>query len=442
MKSTRLLILVTVLLVLVFCAGWFGLHRFMQSDSFREWVSKKAGHTLHIDGQFEPLTWEGSTFKSAGFSGVGTAKSKLRSIRIANISGHFDWWQLLKGKWMIDHVSAEKVEAVVGGKPAVTASPTIAPTKQPLIANLPNFLPSDFSIEQLYVASANLRWETNHGDTGQFVGTKLTATLKGPDQWDVTATGGVARHATYPAMQVDHVHAAVGRDSILIRDAKTLMPGGGEIHLAGKVATGGQLNAQFTADFSELDANQALPADWHIGGKTSGHLVYTGDLDQFEQGEVTGSIKITGAAFDMTNVFVTLHQLAKFGGLNDVRIDSIQTYLKYHEHELELSDIRASYQDQIRVEGGGTITPDRLDGSLLIGLSPKILGWIPGAEEKVFTEEKDGMRWAEVNISGTPDQPKEDLTKRLISAFRDRMTKEFKGQAKDAVKSLLEMFHQ
>jgi hypothetical protein len=30
----------------------------------------------------------------------------------------------------------------------------------------------------------------------------------------------------------------------------------------------------------------------------------------------------------------------------------------------------------------------------------------------------------------------------LVGAFRDRMTKEFKGQAKDAVKSLLDMFHQ
>jgi hypothetical protein len=144
----------------------------------------------------------------------------------------------------------------------------------------------------------------------------------------------------------------------------------------------------------------------------------------------------------MTNVFATLRQLAKFGGLNDVRIDSIETHLTYHERELDLSDIRASYQDQIRVEGGGTIAPDRIDGSLLIGLSPKILGWIPGAEEKVFVEERDGLRWAKVNISGTLDQPKEDLTKRLVSAFRDKMTKEFKGQAKDAVKSLLDMFHQ
>ena len=93
-------------------------------------------------------------------------------------------------------------------------------------------------------------------------------------------------------------------------------------------------------------------------------------------------------------------------------------------------------------EGAGSITPDRLDGNLLVGLSPKILGWIPGAQDKVFVEERDGLRWAKVNISGTPTQPKEDLTKRLISAFRDKMTKEFKGQTKDAVKSLLDMLHQ
>jgi hypothetical protein len=441
-KATRLLILVTVLLILVFFSGWFGLHAFIHSDSFRDWLGKKVGHSLHVDGQFEPLTWEGSSFKSAGYSGLGTAKSKLRSLRITNISAHFDLRQLLKGQWVIDHLNAEKVEALVGKKPTETPAKAVAPAKEPKIPNLPNFLPTEFTIEQAYVASADLHWETNHGDVGQFIGTKLTATLNGPDQWDVTAIGGNAQHASYPSLQVDNVHGSIARDSIVIRQAKALLSGGGEIQLTGNVATGRQLNAQFTADFSELEAVQALPAEWHIGGKASGHLVYIGDLDHFEHGEVTGSIKITDAAFDMTNLFATLHQLAKFGGLNDVRIDSIETHLKYHDHELDLSDIRASYQDQVRVEGAGTITADRLDGNLLVGLSPKILGWIPGAEEKVFVEQRDGLRWAKVNISGTPDQPKEDLTKRLVGAFRDRMTKEFKGQAKDAVKSLLDMFHQ
>ena len=442
MKSLRVLILVSALLILAIFSGWFALYSFIRSDSFREWLGKKVSHTLRVDGHFEPLTWEGSTFRSAGFTAIGTPKSKLRSIHIANISAHFDWRQLLKGQWVVDHVSAEKIEALVGKKPAKTPSPATGPITQPSALNLPNLPVSEFRIEQLYVASADLHWETSHGDVGQFVGTKLTATRKALDQWDVAAIGGNARHAAYPPVQVDYVHAAVSQDSVVIRDAKALVPGGGEIQSVGKVSMGQQLNAQFTVDFSNLDANQALPAEWRFGGKSSGHLVYTGDLDRFEHGEVTGSIKIAGAAIDMTNLFVTLHQLAKFGGLNDVRIDSIETNLKYHEHELELSDLRASYQDQIRIEGEGIITPDRLDGNLLIGLSPKILGWIPGAQERVFTEERDGLRWTKVNISGTPDQPKEDLTKRLINAFRDKMTKEFKGQAKDAVKSLLDMFHQ
>ena len=110
-----------------------------------------------------------------------------------------------------------------------------------------------------------------------------------------------------------------------------------------------------------------MPAEWHLGGKVSGHLVYTGDLDRFEHGDVAGSIKISGAAFDMANFFVTLRQLAKFGGLNDVRIDTIEARVQYHERELQLSDIRASYQDQIRVEGTGSIAPDHLSGDLLLG---------------------------------------------------------------------------
>ena len=434
--------LVAALLILVFFSGWFGFSFFIRSDLFREWLSKKVSHTLRVDGHFEPLAWEGSTFRSSGFTGIGTPQSKLRSIHIPKISAHFDWPQLLKGTWAVDHVSAEEIEAVLGKNPVETPPPAPGSATQPSALHLPGFLPSEFRIEQLYVASTDIRWEMNHGEAGQLVGTKITAGRKGPDEWEITAVGGSVRQGAYPPVQIDSIHAGLSENSIVIRQAKTLVLGGGEIQVVGEVSTRQSLPARLTADYSGLEATQILPPEWQIGGKTSGHLVYTGDLDRLEQGEVVGSIKIAGAAIDMTNLFVTLHQLAKFGGLNDVRIDSIDTHLKYHDHELELSDFRASYQDQIRVEGAGTITPERLDGSLLIGLSPKILGWIPGAQERVFTEERDGLRWATVNISGTPDQPKEDLTRRLISAFRDKMTQEFKGQAKDAAKSLLDMFHQ
>ena len=168
MKSFRLLILLAALLALVFFSGWFGFHSYIQSDLFREWLSKKISRSIRVNGQLEPLTWEGSLFRSAGFSGKGNGKSKLRSLEVTNLSAHVDWWQLLKGSWVINQLDADKVVAVVGKRPTETASPAAELPKQPPGFSLSNLLPSELRIEHLYIASANLHWETDYGDSGQF----------------------------------------------------------------------------------------------------------------------------------------------------------------------------------------------------------------------------------------------------------------------------------
>ena len=410
----------------------------MHGDLFRAWLSKKVSRSLHADGRLEPLTWEGSNFRSAGFSATGNPKSKLRSLKVTNISAHIDWHQLLKGQFVIDHLNAEKIEAVVGKG---LSQPSAEPTHRAPGFKFSDLLPSRVRVDYFFVGDANLHWQTTLGDSGQFTGTKVTATQRQPDQWDVEAIGGKAQHAAYPVMEVQRAHGTVNRESIVIQDAQAALPGGTSIQLAGNIDIAKQLNATLTANFANLDTNAVFPVAWRFGGKMSGHLVYKGDLDRFEHGEVTGSVKISGAAIDLANVFGTLHQLARFGGLNEVQLDSIATDIRYQERNTQFSNFQASYQDQIRLEGTGSMGPGHIDANLLLGLSPKILGWIPGAEERVFTDQKDGLRWTPVRISGTPEQPKEDLTKRLVSAFRDKMTNEFKGQAKDAIKSLLELLH-
>jgi len=434
----RLLILFGAILILLVFSTWIGLHFFVQGDSFRDWLSKKVSRSLHADGRFEPLNWEGSNFRSGGFSATGNPKSKLRSLKVTNISAHIEWRQLLKGQFVIDHVNAEKIEAVVG-KGVSQSSPET--THRPPGFKFSDLLPSQVRVDHFFVADANLRWQTTLGDSGQFAGAKISATQRQPDQWDVEAVGGKAQHAGYPVMEVQSAHGTVSRESIVIQHAQATLPGGASIQLAGNIDVAKQLNATLTANFTDLDTNAVFPVAWRFGGKMSGHLVYKGDLDRFEHGEVTGSVKISGAAIDLANVFGTLHQLAKFGGLNDVQLDSVATDIRYQERNVQFSNFHANHQDQIRVEGTGSIGPQHIDANLLLGLSPKILGWIPGAEEGVFTDQKDGLRWTSVRISGTPEEPKEDLTKRLVSAFRDKMTNEFKGQAKDAIKSLLDMLH-
>ncbi|HYY30196.1 MAG TPA: hypothetical protein VE860_19795 [Chthoniobacterales bacterium] len=436
---SRLFIFGSLFVLVIIFGGWFGLRFFIQSDAFREWLGRRVGRSLHAEVKFEPLTWEGWTFRSASFSAIGTGKRKLRSLHMRNLTAHIDWKQLLKGQLLVDLITADEADAAFGKNRAPIPKP--GPHPKEFAIKLPKFFHTEVKVEQVRVTSADIHWTTNRGENGQYTGFKLIVTRTGPDQWDAITEGGAAQHATYPELQVEHVHALVSRDSITIAESRAAIYGGGNIEVTGKIATRKMLNAQLTADFSGIDANPLLPTDWRLGGRASGQLVYAGDLDRFEHGSVTGIVKIDDATLDLTNLFPTLRKLARFSGLKDVQIDSIQAHVQYKEQQLDMSDIRATSQDQIRVEGSCLITPDKLDGELLLGLSPKILGWIPGAE-KVFVDQRAGLRWAKVSISGSPERPKEDLTQRLFAAFRDKMMKEFDGGTKDAVKSLLDLLRQ
>ncbi len=62
-----------------------------------------------------------------------------------------------------------------------------------------------------------------------------------------------------------------------------------------------------------------------------------------------------------------------------------------------------------------------LDGTFRLGLAPGTLATIPGAETDVFLAGERGLVWAPLRITGTLDDPKEDLTDRLIAAAGQRM---------------------
>ena len=342
-RVKRLLILFGALLILIF-ASWIGLHFFVQSDSFRDWLAKKVSRSIRADGQFEPLTWEGSNFRSAGFSAIGNPKSKLRSLKITNISAHIDWRQLLKGHFVLDYVNAEKIEAEVGKGAAANPSPE--PTHRPPAFKFADLLPSEVRIDHFYVADANLRWQTNRGDTGKYTGAKISGGQRQPDLWDIEVIGGKVQHAAYPVIEVEAAHGTISRESIVIQDAKAALAGGTAIEIRGNIAIAKQLKAVLAADVIDLDTHIVFPPTWRVGGKMSGHLVYKGDLDRFEHGAVTGSVKISGAAIDLADVFGTLHQLAKFGGLNDVQLDSIASDVQYQDGNAQFSNFHASYQDR------------------------------------------------------------------------------------------------
>ena len=58
-----------------------------------------------------------------------------------------------------------------------------------------------------------------------------------------------------------------------------------------------------------------------------------------------------------------------------------------------------------------------LHGALRLGLTRQYLDWLPNPEE-VFNRQRGGYLWTTVHLSGTIDEPKQDLSPRIVELFK------------------------
>src|SRR5690606_35931494 len=97
---------------------------------------------------------------------------------------------------------------------------------------------------------------------------------------------------------------------------------------------------------------------------------------------------------------------------------------------MEFTNIVLSSEGLVRLEGNLSVKGDRLEGTFQLGVAQSVLARIPGAEADVFVAGEKGLMWTPVKISGTRDDPKEDLTERLIAAAGVRMFESLPGGEK------------
>jgi hypothetical protein len=105
----------------------------------------------------------------------------------------------------------------------------------------------------------------------------------------------------------------------------------------------------------------------------------------------------------------------------------------------------------LRLRGDISVDQGNLKGSLKLGISPSLVQWLTSTKSQIFTESRDGYVWVPFELSGTPEQPVENLSARLMGGAVEAITDKVKtlpgkvpagapGAAKgllDAVKSLI-----
>ncbi len=433
----RRIFLIGGTIVIVVLLGVLSAIALFQSDNFRGWLSRKVSHSLGATaGQFGRLTWKGTTFNSEDFHAVGGPKSKLISVHAKNISAHLRWFDLLLGRVIFDQLTVDQVDVELGRKPRPVNPPASPPRFRWASWNI------DFRITSLLIRRLDLHWSKDEHIQGTLSGSQVNAKQNGAGVWTVKVMGGELSHPAFLPANLVAATGEVSRQSVQIQDATFRAGPGGIVHLRGSIAVPGPPLAHLHAEFANVSLNAISPRSTGQDGIASGRADYSGDLDRFERGQATGGLQITNLKLDLSGFFGKFQSFVKAGGFAEIPLDQLTAKIQYADQIVTISELQARHDDQIRVTGSGTIRGEDLAGVLLVGVAPDFLSSIPGATEKVFLEQRDGLRWTWVNVSGTLRQPREDLSKRLVTAIRGALSNDLKQNAREAAKTLLDrLFH-
>ncbi|PYL05644.1 MAG: hypothetical protein DME33_15915, partial [Verrucomicrobia bacterium] len=109
---------------------------------------------------------------------------------------------------------------------------------------------------------------------------------------------------------------------------------------------------------------------------------------------------------------------ARNKSLEYLQLDDCSLNFAWRYPRIDIKDISIEDKGKLRIEGEISIERRVLGGTLRLGFTRRYLDWLPRAEE-VFNRERGGYLWTTVHLSGTIDEPKQDLSPRIIELFKE-----------------------
>jgi hypothetical protein len=227
--------------------------------------------------------------------------------------------------------------------------------------------------------------------------------------WSLSARGGTLGSPGWPPLEVERISAT--------QRGATWTIGGFALHDAQGGAVAGSATKEdgaWSGEFSwqDIDAARLLPggAATYFTGKMSGDAT-------LREGVLRGKAKLAGATIEKVPQMVQMASL--FVGENWDRVpwDVFRfEFARQPDGRVEFSKLEAVSPKGIALHGAGHYAPDSLAADLQLGVSGSDRPWLVAFVPSIFRAQKSGYFWTTVRISGTPDAPVEDLSRRLATA--------------------------
>jgi hypothetical protein len=406
------LIAIAVVVVLSFLNP--RLTHYLESESFRAELEKQTAKGLHFSaGTYSPIRRTG--FLSAASDGfrARNGRKALTALDARGITARFNPLGVFLRRWQLDEVHID------GGEVGIqTYEPRPEPSPSKPWYHV--FLPDRVYLRKVWSESADVTWRFRN-EKGGFFGTRLLITPHGRD-FEYRATGGTMKGALIPDLPLRRTHLLITRTMLTLYelDLAAGRENNGFIRAEGTAGTREDKRVKFKLKFEKLPVREWLPTTWrdHLKGLAAGDLDWSGEQPKLETSQIRASLRVSDGRVNQLPFLQKLSAITGKKSIEQLELSECSAEMDWNSPRVEIKNIAIEDKGKFRIEGALSIREKSLGGAIQLGLAREYLEWLPRPEE-VFAKERAGYLWTTVHLSGTTDQPGQDLSPRVIEALKE-----------------------
>jgi hypothetical protein len=407
--------------------SYLWLRAWLHGESFRRMLAGQTDKALNVSSEFGPFRWSGTRMDTSSFT--ASSEGLVRSIDAEDLLvevGLGGWW---KGVWRIEEARARRIDIEID----TTAADRIK--RDPVAATAPpgpvakrkkwydSLIPHQVELEKFGLGSSSVKLITRSGPVG-ISGTSwsLVPDKAGKNSYRAEGNGGTVKMpwGWAPRMNLGRARLSYRDDMVYLTGADFQVYESGRLDLSGEMSVKGD-GYTFTGDLRDVYCAEILPENWKqkLSGKVDAGFTVEG---RKSGPKVDGELNLSNGVLTALPLLDSLSAYADTTRFRRLALEEGKTGFSWEDDTLVLRDLVIASEGLMRLEGTLRMDPkEQLDGRFRLGLVPGVLARIPGAETMVFSPGERGLLWTDLHITGTLDDPQEDLSRRLVAAAGLRM---------------------
>jgi hypothetical protein len=390
------------------------LTRYVESEAFRAELEKQTAKGLHFpNGKYAAIRRTGFLTAGSDRFQAENGRKALTSMDAHGITATFNPLGVFLRRWELDGVHIQSGEV---GIQTYEPKPEPSPSKPWYHV----FLPNRVYLQRVWSEPADVTWKFRN-EKGGFLGTSLLITPHGRD-FEYRANGGTMKLALIPDLPLRRTHLLITKRLLTLYTLELAAgpASDGLIHAEGTAGTGEDKSVDFKVKFEQLPIREWLPASWkdHVAGAAAGNVHWRGKNPKLEAASVQGSLRVQGGRVRSLPFLEKLASITGKKSIEALELNECSAEVDWDGPTVEIKNIAVEDKGKFRIEGLVSVRKKMLGGALQLGVSREYLEWLPGGEE-IFASERDGYLWTTVNLSGTIEQPQQDLSPRVIEALKE-----------------------